>query len=212
MRAILMSEKPSSIEKIANGEKEIIAKTNKPSLDIPFKVYLHCTYGQGLINQGFGNRLIDENVSSKKGYGNMLNGKVVGYFICDKIDTHCYTDLSCPNPSYEGDDSMVNCGDGYWLSDNDCEPTCLIYNELIDYGKGKDLYFWHITDLVIYDEPKELSEFRYPEPKQCCHAIYGETCWGGFYDAKCNHIDFYKCANRITKAPNSWQYVEEKQL
>ncbi len=35
----------------------------------------------------------------------------------------------------------------------------LTETELHRYAGGKNCYAWHISDLVIYDKPKELSEF-----------------------------------------------------
>ena len=40
-----------------------------------------------------------------------------------------------------------------------CEKGCLTLNELIAYGGSKTLYGWHISELEIYDKPRELSEF-----------------------------------------------------
>lgn len=57
---------------------------------------------------------------------------------------------------------------------------------------------WHISDLKIYDRPKELSEFR----KLCkinlpmCDRCEYYSTWNG------------RCEN-ITRAPQSWCYVEE---
>ena len=53
-----------------------------------------------------------------------------------------------------------------------------------DMKKG---YAWHISDLVIFDKPKELRDFR------------NFNQWNG------NEIDPYT----ITKAPQSWCYCEE---
>ena len=53
------------------------------------------------------------------------------------------------------------------------------------YAKGKTLYGWHISDLRIYDTPKELSEFT------------------GLRDAK-----FGAAPYEIKRPPQSWCYVE----
>lgn len=86
-------------------------------------------------------------------------GKVIGEFVCDRIDTirkrgiddnfdYCYLSLD------------------KWGND-DIEPeitavknSCVLRDDLNDYGKNsRMLYGWHISNLKIYDEPKELSEF-----------------------------------------------------
>ena len=38
--------------------------------------------------------------------------------------------------------------------------------EIDDYLNGEKGYGWHISDLVIYDKPKELSEFFTPMGKR----------------------------------------------
>ena len=70
-----------------------------------------------------------------------LNGKVIGEFICDEI--------------YDMRDVLI-------------EPTCLTIEEWCKYTDNHKgiVYGWHISDLKIYDEPKELSEFGLKRPPQ----------------------------------------------
>lgn len=60
------------------------------------------------------------------------------------------------------------------------------------YGANKPLFGWHITDLKIYDKPKELKEF-------------------GNY--KIEWVEWYNSNDKvfcpITRPPQSWCYVEE---
>lgn len=104
------------------------------------------------------------------------------------------------------------------LNNNDLKEMCLSAQELFDYiGIGKHLYGWHISDLKIYDKPKELSEFHKP----CENKYYCEVCkhgsiiippdeeeyalyHGGFYE----HYETV-CHNIVNRPPQSWQYVEE---
>lgn len=64
---------------------------------------------------------------------------------------------------------------------------CLTDGEIRDYFKGKNGYAWHIDNLVIFDKPKELSRF-------------------GTLTNKCN--GFRGGLKPLTKAPQSWCYVE----
>ena len=65
--------------------------------------------------------------------------------------------------------------------------SCLTYEELADYiGNGKTGYGWHISDLRIYDAPREPSEFT------------------GLRDTR-----FGAAPCDIKRAPQSWCYVEE---
>ena len=59
-------------------------------------------------------------------------------------------------------------------------------------GLCKNGYAWHISDLKIYDKPKELGEFR-------------KVCLNG----KCSDCIYEEC--KITRPPQSWCYVEELQ-
>lgn len=66
--------------------------------------------------------------------------KVIGEFICDEITG------------------------GFWISpfsDYVQNQAHLSYDEVCDYANGKPIFAWHISDLIIYDKPKELSEFRH---------------------------------------------------
>ena len=102
-------------------------------------------------------------------------GQVIGEFICDRI-----TDISVV---------VRNCNEDYNQ----------VYHN--DYGKGKPLYGWHISDLKIYDKPKELREFkrwdRTEENAPCAH-----TKWL-YPDCK----DCKAC--NLTRPPQSYMYVEE---
>ena len=84
-----------------------------------------------------------------------------------------------------------------------------------NYLKGNNGYGWHISDIVIYDKPKELSEFYKP-----CTDIYQycQGCKNGLVQYP-SDVETYEdisgcyfdtvCLNRITKPPQSWCYCEE---
>ena len=72
-------------------------------------------------------------------------GKVIGEFICDRVET--IKAATEPYGIYDVDDYFV-------------AQTRLVDGALWDYGKGATLYGWHISDLKIYDSPKQLSEFK----------------------------------------------------
>lgn len=118
----------------------------------------------------------------KYGDWNEKDGRVIGEFVCDFI-----LDI---RPPYGGK----------------TEGTCLEAKELYTYAGAKPLlYGWHISELEIYDTPKELSEFRKP-------CIYGEKDVSCFLCDKSGyrpdmHID---CFNYCTRPPQSWCYVEEQ--
>ena len=116
-----------------------------------------------------------------KGSGGCLfngRGKVIGEFACDDIKMSFvgYDEKGCPS---------------YW---DILDGSCLTPNELVCYGEWKTLYGWHISDLVIYDKPKELSEFYRHD------TTYDNTFGWAFEDrAK---------KTPITRPPQSWCYIE----
>lgn len=115
------------------------------------------------------------------------HGKVIGEFTCDRIDR-----LAPANEPY----GIYDIDDDYVLQ------TCLENGALWDYGHGTPLFGWHISDLKIYDTPKELTEFHtWKKCKSCSKSGYESTAC--IYDENC------MVPVAITKAPQSWRYVEE---
>ncbi len=119
-------------------------------------------------------------------------GKVVGEFVCDYVRKG------------RGDNAIAT----YY--NNNQEETCLTDQELIMYANyGKPLYFWHISDLKIYDNPKELGEFKRPcdYANDCCickRAIYEHSIPNCFT----SELIFEGCDNSIMRPPQSWCYLE----
>ena len=82
--------------------------------------------------------------------------------------------------------------------------TCLTQDEMFDYiGADNYGYGWHISDLKIYDKPKELSEFY---TKKTCNSCKKS----GYESIACMYDEDCKVPMPITRAPQSWQYVEEE--
>lgn len=85
--------------------------------------------------------------------------------------------------------------------------SCLTVKEMREYAGDKPIiYAWHISDLKIYDKPKELSELKKPcnYKHPCCLCKYFN------YDAIYEGDDNAICKiEHITRPPQSWCYVEE---
>lgn len=185
MKSVLISIRPQWAEKIASGEKTIEVRRTRPKLEVPFKCYIYETKGQYI-------KFI-HGAHTKYGYG---CGKVIGEFICDRIIcSQAYFDS-------QGKNHLTN------VFTDDIKKTCLDEYDLWDYIAGKavkanqmyDGYLWHISDLKIYDKPKELSEFCIPckvSCENCKNPLYFE-CW-------CEE----KGKKIVTRPPQSWQYVED---
>lgn len=159
MKAVMISIKPKWVEKIMSGEKTIEVRKTAPKIETPFKCYIYCTkdrknplpieHGKVLKRVSFW-----ENTEA---YG---FGKVIGEFVCDKITKHIFDngvidDEVFVNGHYLKVPYVCNT---YWGLER--YLTALSEDELIKYGKEKPLYGWHISDLKIYDKPKEISEFK----------------------------------------------------
>ena len=190
MKAVLISIQPKWCELIASGQKTVDVRKTRPKIETPFKVYIYCTqatpYNPVLpmrYEKGDGNIY-----TCGKTYGEFLTGRVIGKFVCDAIFP---MSIWYSNPNDR-------------LSRREYPYTCLTDKEIMDYlGNGVDGYGWHISDLVIYDDPKKLSEFSTPCKMRerlcgiCDYAVHGMDG------------DLIDCNTSLQRPPQSWCYVEE---
>lgn len=210
MKAVLISIQPKWVEKIANGEKTLEVRKTAP--EVPFKAYIYCTKAKPYLykeaNPPF-ELFLDSELYKGKGYDDRLfSGKVIGEFICDEIIEWQYDKGHQYYVDYPDD-----CTSYFPYLKCHSEATGLKCSEIENYGKGKTLYGWHISDLKIYDKPKELSELKRP----CSYQNNDGSCQ--FYKVDCQYqqcdynqdgsINIVECGRLITRAPQSWQYVEE---
>ena len=140
--------------------------------EVPFKAYIYCTKEKKQDD------IIWAGVCGDRG---KWNGRVIGEFICNNASELDY---------------VYYWNNGYEFA------TCLTYRQVADYGKGKTLYGWHISDLKIYDKPKELSEFY---TKKTCNSCKKS----GYESVACMYDEDCKVPMLITRAPQSWQYIED---
>ena len=186
MKAVLISIQPKWVEKIASGEKTIEVRKTRPKLETPFKCYIYCTKEKKkddfiTISVAFGLIRCPECAIYNRAKEYDCNGKVIGEFVCDRIE-----EFSEWQFDYASLLRHINLFAG----------TNGDYKFLDDYLKGqKKGYAWHISDLKIYDKPKELSEFW---TIKCTNKRNG--CQG--CKVKPN------CIKTITRPFQSWGYVE----
>lgn len=181
MKKVLISINPKWCEKIVSGEKTIEVRKSSPG-EVPFKCYIYCTKEKG------------RNAMYR---GNVINGKVIGEFICDKV-----YDIT-PHNDGQGTNQYI-CG---WAFD--IHNHCLTFEQLDNYLKGKKGYGWHISDLKIYDKPRELSEFISPSKyKNCVDYCRNGICSNLDYEELCGAIKHCRY-KKISRPPESWCYVEE---
>ena len=97
------------------------------------------------------------------------DGKVIGKFICNWL-------------------TGIKCDNAYHAAYNRRHDTCLSDGEIMKYANNGKLFYWHISELKIYDRPKELSEFN------------------GLFATKFGYEPV-----KIKVPPQSWRYVEERE-
>lgn len=190
-KAVMLSIRPKWCEKIVSGEKTIEVRKTHPKMDTPFKCYIYCTIGGQDLNIPISQeRLMRDylETGSMKSLNCPLgNGKVIGEFTCGRI--------------YELETKAH--GGSYYVKNED-QPTtnfiarqsCLDLKDIHDYLHAQKGYGWHITDLRIYDAPRELSEFERPYECNECDAKWATECNACHKEGK------------IKRAPQSWCYVE----
>lgn len=123
-----------------------------------------------------------------------LQGKVIGEFVCDEI---------FPIRVFENGTIQ----DYVFRS---MKKSCVPYDDIVNYiGNGCIGYGWHISNLKIYNTPKELSEFYTECKMECEHCKmwrYTRVNSDEFdMDCKSDWINH----KSISRPPQSWCYVEE---
>lgn len=149
MKSVMISIKPKWCELIASGEKTIEVRKTKPKIETPFKCYIYCTQENPLLGNYSRHIYIIEDEDDFDCYNKdtlfKCNGKVIGEFVCDAVIP---ISIEYSNPKSR-------------IALKEFPYTCLTDKQIMDYlGNGGKGYGWHISDLKIYDEPKELGEFK----------------------------------------------------
>lgn len=213
MKSVLITTCPQWVEKICHKigedetgkaiyEKRIEVRKSAPK-EVPFKAYIYCTKPKKWFRFSSCGYASDECLWLSNGKIKMcdgfefwadgkdyqcVNGKVIGEFICDKVERL--------------EEHIEQGGLYYTLSYTFNEQAQLDNWELHDYGKGKTLYGWHISNLTLYDKPKELSEFYTKKKCNSCKK-------SGYESTACMYDEDCKMPMSITRAPLSWQYIED---
>lgn len=108
------------------------------------------------------------------------SGKVIGEFLCNKI---------IEDRTYGHNEEFYRAA---------CMSAC----DVAAYAMQSPMYGWHISNLKIYDHPREMSSFR----GACKNDWWCESC--AMYSERSG-----TCRNaglQITRPPQSWRYVEEE--
>ncbi len=200
MKDILISIKPKYCELITSGKKKIEMRKSCPQLKPPFKCHIYCSllnpktdwdwqYKPHLFSKSGQLKWIDGAFNSTFGW-ELAHQKIIGEFVCDKIDV-TYPIL-IPNTD-------VALYTDEWVLGSKAKDACLTLKDISEYGKGKPVYGWHISNLKIHDKPKDLKEFKGLCRQSCLNCKYVK-----YFDIACDERGTYK----LTRPPQSWCYVE----
>lgn len=219
MKAILISIRPKWVAKILNGDKiaEVRKTAPKDWVDflsgktnikpMPRTVFIYCTKGgKGLVWDNDGKSLVNPKLFP---YGNdcpehhrLLNGKVVAKFTLRKVEKlERYTGVYIPETILHTDSIHTR----YSME----KKSCLSMDEIWEYTNGNG-YAWHISDLVIFDKPKELSEFYDVKRVEYYRKLVLKNIEAGVFKCKLSDYSYliFDPTASLCKAPQSWQYVE----
>lgn len=181
MKSVLISIKPEWVEKITSGKKTIEVRKTAPK-EVPFKAYIYCTKTKNKWST------CDYEGAYQNSKGEIVYAQqhIIGEFVCDKV----YLIKNQGN-------RFVVANEAQGVTNEIARQSCLDYYDMDNYLDNKDGYGWHISDLKIYDKPKNLSEFK----KGC----------NGCKERDTYHCYFYCYGKRpLTRPPQSWCYVEEE--
>lgn len=173
-KAVMLSIRPQWCEKIVNGEKTIEVRKTRPKLQTPFKCYIYCTMDHPYISVSCGEL---DKLNYRTNTVGRCNGKVIGEFTCDRI-------YELETKSHGG--SYYVKGEGQSTTNEVARQSCLTLKDMRKYLKAAKGHGWHISDLLIYDQPRELSKFT------------GLRTFKGGFELR-----------KIDRPPQSWCYVKE---
>lgn len=145
-QAILMSIRPEWVAKILDGEKTIEIRKTAPKCGLPVDVYIYCTKqipSFTIANTPAGIMCLYPYFPDGE---SKFGGKVVAKFRLSYVSVPPIAEINGKPVKMEWHDNFLR-------------DACLTWEQFISYCGNKFVYAWEISDLVIFDKPKELSEF-----------------------------------------------------
>lgn len=212
MKSVLIAIRPKWVEKIASGQKTIEVRKTAPQ-EVPFKAYIYATRPKKFYKCGAVSTsdellwLANGKVEMGDGFKfwangdeyQCLNGRIIGEFICDKV-------YSIKNRG----SSFSVANEEQSVTNDIARQSCLYYDDMVSYFGNKDGFGWHISDLKIYDKPRELSEFyirKFDNNDYCSGCIHHETPITEYPCNDCRRDAFER--KYLTRPPQSWMYIED---
>ena len=170
--AVMFSIRPAYCSLIMEKQKTCELRKTAPKQSPPYKGYIYCTMGK--------KKLLDIVRDGDEYYGHIHHGKtefitmpecdyltvgkrgkVIGEFICDADAPITFDADGVPTLHYDGPIKD-------WR-------TCVSAKAAREYCRDTEkrgLWALHISELKIYDEPKELKEFNLRRPFQSWGYVY----------------------------------------
>lgn len=189
-KAILISIKPNWVALELNEIKKVEVRSSATKewkdylngkikeMPKPIDVYIYCT--KDIKQSLYWNGLRWVAIPQMNEIESIRSGKVVAKFTLNKVE-----EIKPIHDKYISDNTYY--ATQSLNQDNLQKLSCLSYEELKNYLKDKKGYAWNISNLEIFDRPRELSEFKQK--------------W------YCKNLKEY-LLHPIGKAPQSWCYVE----
>ena len=203
-QAILMSIRPQYVAKILNGEKTIEVRKKFPK-DYVGWVYIYCTKGgenlTKLVHIGYEilNNFELKNATELGDVLDVLNGKVVAKFWCDKVE-----EIECISVG-DSDYGSLYADTEYCtetLSEKELtQKSCVLPNEIFEYldeDFDKVGYAIHISKLEVFEKPKELEDFKHWVEVW----VYSGMDCPPYVDDE---------LRSLYKAPQNWCYIYEEE-
>ena len=214
MKSVMISIKPKWCDLIASGKKTIEVRKTKPRIKPPFKCYIYCTKPSKKYQTVSGCMVLNDDelyrhptqgvkhgtsieLMCRDDYteDNFLNGKVIGEFVCDKI-TEFYPTMDLKRLT-SNHIQMV-------------DKSCVNMRDLYNYANDKILYAWQISDLVIYENPKNVNEFYKEDFNEVLADFENLFSIGVPENCVVEYPPEPKVEDYILKRPpQSWCYCEE---
>ena len=187
MKAVLLSIRPEWCKFIWTGMKTVEVRKTRPTLETPFKAYIYCTGHDGWV------------MKSPKAGVQKMDSRVIGGFTCDKIDRLVHVGTMM--------DINILTSDGWYKPAGELlQAACLTEETAKKYLQGHNGYGWHISDLKIYNQPKDIMCFHRAVEE---NELWCKKCAIGkkkdVHCAFCYGLD----GLRLRRPPQSWCYVEE---
>lgn len=154
MKTILQPLKPLVMRDVLEGRKTILFEKTKPQIDGPFKVLLYCSTPKntehGILLNPYATKMTGRTATEKYLFRNRsrigeegtlwegmidLQDRIVGEYVCKDVN------------------KLVHYGEGV------CRPLHMV-DEATQIPVPLGIYAWNVSNLIVYDKPKSLSEFH----------------------------------------------------